>query len=236
MKHGKYEVQKATHSRRGVRVLMVALAVVLAVCCATGGTIAWLTSTPDAVSGTFVIGNINITLSDESKTLNTETANTIDVSNAVTSYTPGQTIESKPTITVEAGSEACFIFIHIKEENNSFGNNEQVIQWTLNDSDNDTNKTWFAVQGHAGYYCTTLKKKPTENKTYTLFKDGKLTVNSSLTNEIISAKTFGNPAITITAAAVQMENIPDSNNNGKIGWGDAWELLPSDFTGKTSGT
>lgn len=236
MKHGKYEVQKATHSRRGVRVLMVALAVVLAVCCATGGTIAWLTSTPDPVSGTFVVGNVSITLSDEKGILKAETAKAIATSNTVTSYTPGQAIESNPKITVEAGSEACFIFIHIEEENNSFSNNEQVIQWTLNDSDNDTNKNWSAVQGHAGYYCTILKKKPTENKTYTLFKDGKLTVNPSLTNEIISAKTFGNPTITITAAAVQMENIPNSNNNGKIGWRDAWELLPSDFTGETSGT
>lgn len=231
MKHGKYEVQKATRSRRGVRVLMVALAVVLAVCCATGGTIAWLTSTPDAVSGTFVIGNINITLSDETKTLNTETANTIDVSNAVTSYTPGQQIKSNPRVTVAANSEACFLFIHIDEENNTFDNGkEKIVQWKL-----ATTATihWQEVQGHSGYYYREVPKYA-RDATYQIFDQTEmLTVNKSLTKETIDATGFHSPTITITAAAVQRENIPDSNGDNTVDVADAWALLPTSFTEKT---
>ena len=41
-----------------------ALAVVLVLCCAVGGTLAWLTQKTDAVVNTFTVGDINITLTE----------------------------------------------------------------------------------------------------------------------------------------------------------------------------
>lgn len=230
MKHGKYEAR-----RWSPRVFTALIALTLTLCCATGGTIAWLTSTPDAVSGTFVIGNINITLSDAKGVLKAGNSNAVSVTEGVT-YTPGQTIEADPKVSVDAGSEACFLFIHIREENNSFGTDKQkVIQWELWELDEgSTSANWAEVPGRPGYYYRKVDKLGDHNANYEIFKASSLIVNKSLTKEIVDATGFQSPTITITAAAVQKENIPDSNNDKVIDWKDALALLPADFTMSTS--
>lgn len=236
MRNGKYA---APRKRRGnAKVLATVLALTLALGCVAGGTLAWLTATTGPITNTFTIGDINISLSD---TTGTFKGNGTTVSTSETTYVPGQTITTKPTVTVEAGSEACFLFIHIEEKNNTFGTeNKKVIEWTLDNpstSGDSDGKTWYEVKGYTGYYCAILKKKPATDQNYALFTDNKLTVNADLTkSDIETMKTGGYPTITITAAAVQMDNIPDSNGNNQIGWMDAWALLPADFTGEHSGT
>lgn len=230
MRNGKYA---APRKRRGnPKVLATVLALTLALGCVAGGTLAWLTATTGPIASTFTIGDINIFLSDEEGTFKgTDTT----VSTDAVTYVPGQKITTNPTVTVKAGSEACFLFIHIKEENNTFGNdNKKVIEWTLNENGD----IWHAMKDHPGYYCAFLKKKSVEDQPYSLFTDNKLTVNADLTKSDIdtmkAADTY--PTITISAAAVQMNYIPDSNENTQIGWVDAWALLPADFTGTaTSG-
>lgn len=231
MKHGKYEAR-----RRSPRVFAALIALVLTLCCATGGTIAWLTSTPDAVSGTFVIGNINITLSDAKGVLQAGNSNAVSVTEGVT-YTPGQTIEAKPEVSVNKGSEACYLFIHIKEENNSLSASQQkVIQWELwTPAEGETSTAWIAVDDHPGYYYRKVGKTGDSNATYGIFKDAKLTVNASLTNEIIGANGFKTPTITISAAAIQSENLPDKNNDNTVDAMDAWILLPEAFTTTSNG-
>lgn len=230
MKHGKYETR-----RRSPRVFTALIALVLTLCCAAGGTIAWLTYTPDPVTGTFVVGNIGITLSDTKNVLKTETANTSAATNTVT-YVPGETIDVEPIVSVNAGSEACFLFIHIKEENNTFGTaNQKVIPWELWTPDEDKGGAWNEVTGHTGYYYREVAKRGENAATYRIFKTSKLTVNCNLAASDIATINSGTyPTITITAAAVQKENIPDSNENGAIDWPDAWALLPTSFTGETS--
>ena len=82
----------------------VALVLSAALCfgAAVGGTFAWLTDKTDAVVNTFTYGDINIDLAEKTGT----------------SYTiiPGLDITKDPEVSVEAGSEACWLFVTVTEQ------------------------------------------------------------------------------------------------------------------------
>lgn len=232
MRNGKYA---APRKRRGSsKVLVAVLALTLALGCVVGGTIAWLTDTPDAIANTFTIGDINISLAGGEGVFKTDTPNTVSTGTSTT-YVPGQVIKANPTITVEKGSEACFLFIHIVEDNNTLDNGK-VIQWDLwEPSEGETSVKWIAVDNHPGYYYRKVDKLGDNDAKYEIFKGSKLTVNEDLKKlDIETMKTGGYPTITISAAAVQRENITNNGDTATVT--DAWALLPADFTGtKTSG-
>lgn len=229
MRNGKYA---APRKRRGnAKVWATVLALTLALGCVAGGTLAWLTATTGPITNTFTIGDINISLSDTKGTFN---GNDTAVSTSATTYVPGQVIPAEPMVTVTKDSEACYLFIHIKEDNNTL-NNDKVIKWDLWTAETrGTSAEWKEVPNHSGYYYRTVGKEKTSDAKYYIFKDSKLTVNSELSKEIINGQGFQNPTITITAAAVQRDNIPNESNDEVTA---AWALLPPDFTGTTtSGT
>lgn len=224
MRNGKYA---APRKRRGnAKVLVTLLALTLVLGCVAGGTIAWLTSTPDAIANTFTIGDINISLTGASGVFKTNSPNTVSTG-TVTTYVPGQVIEANPRVTVEKGSEACFLFIHIVEDNNTLGNGK-VIQWDLwEPSEGETSVKWIAVEGHSGYYYRKVDKLGDTPANYEIFKGSTLTVNEDLKkSDIEKMQTGGYPTITISAAAVQRDNIPNESNDEVAA---AWELLPEGF-------
>lgn len=238
MRRGKCAVKRRCRGK----IVLALSAMLLLLCGVTGGTLAWLTSTIEPVSNTFVIGNISVTSSDSMGVFHVNSAAAIaDVSDGIT-YVPGQVIETDPVITIAAGSEACYVFVHIEEENNFFTVTEngtsitkRVIQWELNElkQDKDSDGVWTALADYPGYYYTVVdKEKAANGKSFSLLKDNKLIVNAELTQSAPA----NYPIITIYAAMVQKENIPDSNGNNAIGWKDAWNLLPASFTGVNSGT
>lgn len=81
------------------RIAIAALAFIL-ICLAAGGTLAWLTDRSDPVVNTFTAGNIEITLQ--------ETAFDFKM-------VPGNDIVKDPVVTVEGGSEACWLFVRVEE-------------------------------------------------------------------------------------------------------------------------
>ena len=72
------------------KTIAVVLALVLVICCAVGGVLAWLTDTTDSITNTFTVGNVKIDLA-ESKNLDLK-------------MVPGQTIKKDPKVTVKANS------------------------------------------------------------------------------------------------------------------------------------
>lgn len=108
--------------------IAVVLALVLLVCCAVGGVLAWLTATSGPVVNTFTVGNVDITLA-ESENLNLK-------------MVPGQTIVKDPKVTVVGGSEACWLFVKVEESDNL----DSYIEYTV-DSD-----VWTALPGENGVY------------------------------------------------------------------------------------
>ena len=111
-----------------IRKMLLSLSLVLVIgMAAVGGTIAWLTATTGEVTNTFTVGDINIKL-DEAK-VNQEgkpvdaNGKVVELEKAprVTTNTykmiPGITFTKDPTVTVEKGSEACWLFLTVDASN-----------------------------------------------------------------------------------------------------------------------
>jgi len=197
--------------------LVLVLTLVLVVGCVAGGSLAWLTDRAGPISNTFTIGNIQLGANDIPSTVSAENI----------TYVPGQTIERDVTFTVAQGSEPSYLFIRIQEENNTAeGLSGKVVQYTVNSG-------LTAVPDHDGYYYIVVET-PANDQSISVFANNQFTVNPDLTKAIIDSPGFQSPTVSVTAAAVQKENIPDKNGDGTIDHLDAWELLPAEFTGSTA--
>ena len=100
-----------TKKNSSKKILVAVLAIVLVLGCAVGGTLAWLSAKTDAIENTFTAGNITITL--------TETFNSND--KWVGKIVPGGKEAKDPKITVEIGSEKCYVYALV-ENNMKVGN------------------------------------------------------------------------------------------------------------------
>lgn len=176
MNNGKYA------KRRGgvaTKTLIVALAVMLVVGCAVGGTLAWLTDTTGPVVNTFTVGNIDI-----------------DLAETTTDYkmVPGATISKDPKVTVKSGSEACWLFVQVTESDNlgSF------ISYTV-----DSN--WTALSGVSGVYYREVAAA-TADVEFSVLTNNQVTVKNSVTKDMMDAITnqsATDPTLTFKAYAVQ---------------------------------
>lgn len=183
----------------------IALAVAIAmICgCVVGGTLAWLIATDDPVVNTFTVGNINIEL--------TETFNTDKDANIVGNdawqgkMIPGSILDKDPTVTVEANSEACWLFVKVQKS----ANLDTFITYAMADG-------WNQLANSEGVYyrevaATTtaqsfpvIKYNDAENKVYV--KD---TVTKSMM-DALEVEGAVQPTLTFTAYAVQKDNVADA--------------------------
>lgn len=92
--------------------IAVAVSLLLVLALSVGGTIAWLTDSA-TVTNTFTIGNVNITLGE--------------TTGPNYKFVPGKTMAKDPTVTVEAGSEACYVFVKVDEV---IGNDDNKVVYT----------------------------------------------------------------------------------------------------------
>lgn len=176
----------------------MALALVLVFAVAVGGVVAWLTAETTPVKNTFTVGDINITLTET-------TGNNYQV-------IPGDTQAKDPKVTVQADSEACYLFVKIDETNNTMtvnGKDVKIVDyaiatgWTQGKETDGipTNVYWrevSAVTADTGYY---VFSGGTDNH-------GTVTINDNVTKNQIT--TTNQPTLTFTAYAVQKDNIADA--------------------------
>ena len=189
-------------------VLVFALALALGI----GGTVAWLTAQTQSVVNTFTIGDINIELDETKGTLGAD--NTRDFK-----FIPGATLEKDPKVTVLAGSEACYVFVKIVEENNpEVATNEKALTYTLADG-------WTALDATSGVYWTTVSKADAvAGKALPVLAGDKVTVSGKITETLAESMETTIPKLTFTAYAIQSENLKDNNGND-AGAAAAWALL-----------
>ena len=164
------------------KTLALILALVMVFGAAVGGTIAYLTDTTDAVVNTFTVGNINIDLKETTKDYK---------------MVPGNTINKDPKVTVEAGSEACWLFVKVNESDNldNFISYAVATGWTqLQDKDgNDV----------AGVYYRSVDAT-TADVTYSVLTDDQVTVLTTVDKDDMDGLTADtNPTLTFTAYAIQ---------------------------------
>lgn len=160
------------------------VAVVLVLCCAIGGTLAWLTDRTNPVVNTFTVGDINIELKE-----------------TTTNYkmVPGNTITKDPKVTVQANSEACWLFVKVEKSSNF----DNFMTYEMADG-------WTALPGVAGVYYREVAATTTATE-FSVLKDNSVLVKNTVTKADLNALTQNTfPTLTFTAYAVQKDNVADA--------------------------
>lgn len=163
------------------RVLTLVLALTLLVTCAIGGTVAWLVTQTDPITNTFTIGDINIAWKD-------------DTTSSSLTVVPGQTTTQSATVTVKAGSEACWLFIKVSSDvttNDDF--NKTVFTFTT------TSDGWTQLDGQDGVWYKEISNKVESDTDHSISYT--TTVNSEITKADLTKITKAE--VTIVAGAIQ---------------------------------
>lgn len=212
-------------NRRNVsnKTVAILLALVLAIGCAVGGTLAWLISQTDPVVNTFTYGDIDIELYEHEYNASENALGTKKVTK-VDNYKiiPGVDLPKDPKVTVTAGSEACWLFVKVKEEN-----------WPTFTADN-TKKVSYSIandwtQGDGTKIPTTVYYREvdattadTSDTSFDVLKDNQVTVSEDLTKGEVDQLKAKSPTLTFTAYAVQKDGITTV--------AEAWAKIPTDTT------
>lgn len=205
---------KAGRSFRGL-VLVLALALIVGV--AGGATFAWLTAKTDTVVNTFTYGDINIELAEG-------TGSNYKI-------IPGVDIEKDPKVTVKAGSEACWLFVKVEEENwpeFTDGEGENAVRKVKYDIADG----WTALTGVENVYYRTIDDAVTADTEFYVLKgndtyqNGVITVSDTLTKINIKDISTIKPKLSITAYAIQKDGMDTA--------AEAWAAIPGTTT--TTGT
>lgn len=179
-------------TKKKAAVLVVSAA--LAMGCAIGGTVAWLTSTTAPVQNTFTTSNIDITLA--------ETATDFQM-------IPGYEVAKDPVVTVEGGSEACWLFVKIDESANfdeylTYGIAEG---WTQGDG--------TAIPANVYYRAVSAADA---DQAFDVLAGNKVQVKDTVTKAMMEAAAESNPTLTFTAYASQY----NKSNTATFSAAEAW--------------
>lgn len=164
------------------------VAVVLVLCCAIGGTLAWLTDRTNPVVNTFTVGDINIELKE-----------------TTTNYkmVPGNTISKDPFVKVEANSEACWLFVKVVKSANfdGFMTYAMADGWTQGDGKDIPDNVFY-------------REVPatTADVSFDVLRNNQVQVLNTVTKtqmENIKNNVITAPTLTFTAYAVQSDGITD---------------------------
>lgn len=182
-------MEKKANRRRsvGMKTFVTMLALVLVIGCAVGGTVAWLVSSTDAVVNTFTYGDINITLTET-------TGNDYKI-------IPGVSIDKNPKVTVMKDSEACWLFVEVKEEGTFVADKVTYSiddGWTKGDGTNIPTNVYYRSVDAVNV-----------NTDFAVLKDNKIYVSEELSKSDIQSIT-AQPKLIFTAYAVQKDGINDA--------------------------
>ena len=168
------------------KIALMVISLVLVVAMAVGGTLAWLNDKSEIVQNTFTMGNISIKL-DET---NLKTGDRAEEGNTY-KVAPGTVVTKDPLVTVNAGSEACYLFVKV-EKSDGFDN---FAEYKIAEG-------WTELTAGSGIYWREVGEiaataSPAE---FTVLKDNKVTIKDTLTE-------MADITMTFTAYAIQKDNI-----------------------------
>ena len=199
--------QRKLRNRRIALTVCLMLVVMVA---SIGGTVAWLTASTTPVVNTFTYGDINITLAES-------TGNNYKI-------IPGVDITKDPKVTVAKDSEACYLFVEVKEEN-WLDVTETVDDKAVRKVDYAIADGWTELTGAQGknggkVYYREVPAATDKAAEFCVLKDNKVTVRDSLTKQDI--KDAEQAKLTFTAYAVQKDGMTNA--------ADAWAKIPASST------
>ena len=172
--------------------LALVLALTLVVGAGIGGTVAWLATNTGDVVNTFTYGDINIKL-EESE--NGDGSGDMVQSRTDLKIVPGVDVAKDPQITVEAGSEACWLYVKVTEENWP----EAHVTYSLLSTDWEPfTPTSLTVNSGEQYYY--YKGSAEIGTAIQLLTDNQIVVSHMLTKADVSS---AQPKLTFTGYAIQ---------------------------------
>lgn len=165
------------------KTIALVLACILCVGIGVGGTLAWLTDSTEKVENVFTVGNVDITLAE-----------------TTTDYkmVPGNTIAKNPKVTVEGGSEACWLFVKIEESSNL----DSFISYTVAAG-------WTELTPGSGIYYREVAAAASDNS-FDVLANNQVTVNGTVTKDMMDGLNVTDatqPTLTFTAYACQKDNV-----------------------------
>lgn len=170
----------------------VALVATLAI----GGTLAYFTDT-DAAANVFTMGKVGIDLTEDS-----DSDKVVDITEEGITYddiVPGDVVSKRPTISVDADSQDCYVAATIEVSASSEDLDVSEVSFDV-----DTTK-WTLVNG-VYYY----NEKLSANDSVDLFTE--TTIPTGWENEF-AGQTF---TVSIKAYAIQAENVSLVNEDGSV--------------------
>ncbi len=204
MKGDRQMFKKKKSSRNGFKLIAMSFAAFVLMLGIIGGSLAWLVAKTDPIVNVFTYGGIQITL--------TETTGTGSGIERYYKMTPGKTLAKDPTLTVEAGSEDCWLYVKIDES--SVERLSDYIEYTVADG-------WTALDGVSGVYYRPVNSSDVD-VSYGILKDDCVTVKGSVTADMLAKLDNTNyPKLTFTGYAVQRDaTIPEIASAAS-----AWSLV-----------
>lgn len=178
---------------------------------AVGGTFAYLTSSPDAVTNTFTVGEgVTIELKEaDVDELGVEIPNADRVTVNEYKLFPGREYMKDPRIDVAADSEECYVFVKVENGLTSIEDQSATIKSQMETLD------WINKEGNIWYKA---EKQPAGAEVYVF---NTLTIDGEKTQEDLKALVDADANIVITACAVQADGFTNAL--------DAWEAVPAEF-------
>ncbi len=200
MKRGKHSVR-----RSGAKVLTLALALVLAVSCVVGGTLAWLTTSTSEVKNTFTAADINITLTE---TFNTDTNNDGTNDKWQAQMIPGYSYPKDPVVTVEKDSVDCYLFVKFEEKNDA---STYLTYTSLLDSAHG----WTKLEGVDNVWYRTVESSATD-QSWNLLADDEVSVKDTVTKDNMADA--AKAELAYTAYATQLHKNADETFTAAEAW------------------
>lgn len=179
------------------KALLLSLCAVLLVTVSVLGTMAYLTSTDEAVN-TFTVGNVAITLDETDVDNSTPGGNDRDQANSY-KLMPGHKYVKDPIVHVDAESEDCYLFVKVDNQITALEDeNEKTVARQM------AEKGWIAVDGTENVYVYT------QNSAIAVVDGGidvavfdNFTVSGTVDNSMLAA--YEGKTITVTAYAIQAD-------------------------------
>lgn len=176
------------------------MALVLAIGCAVGGTLAWLISQTDPVVNTFTYGDINIDLYEHEYNASENKLGKSKVPK-VDNYKiiPGVNLPKDPTVEVKANSETCWLFVKVEEQGTFVAD-----KVTYGIADGWTKGNGMEIPENV-YYREV--EAVVNTREFPVLKDNTVTVRDTLTKDEVDRLKGKKTTLTFTAYAVQKDGI-----------------------------
>lgn len=183
------------------RTMALLAAVLLIVGGVIGGTLAWLTAKTTPVVNTFTTSDINIELTEDEGIKN----------NYKFKMVPGYEITKDPKVTVNGGSEDCFLFVKLEGKNDF----DSYLSYTVDSS------IWTALTGVPGVYYKTVDASTT-NQSWYILAGNKVNVKAEVTKAMMNGLNEAKyPKLEITAYASQRYRSNNQEFDAQTAWDNA---------------